>query len=59
MRTFIATALIVAMAAAESDVFAKEEMLVRHLAVGSKTEPTSKRPNASARTEAECTELNN
>ena len=58
MRTFIATALIATMAAAESDIFAKEEMLVRHLATGSKVEATAKRPNASARTEADCTDLN-
>jgi len=58
MRTFIATALIATMAAAESDIFLKEELLVRHLATGSKVEATANRPNASARTEVDCIALN-
>ena len=58
MRTFIATALVATMAAAKADIFAKEEMLVRHLATGDKFEPTANRPNASARTEQECIDLN-
>lgn len=57
MKSFIATAVVATMAAASSDIFLKEELLVRHLATGSKVEATAKRPNVGITTEAECTTL--
>ena len=58
MKSFLFTALVASLVAAEQDVFLKEELLVRHLATGDKVAETDGRPNASARTEAACNTLN-
>ena len=59
MKTFFLVAAVAACAAAEQDVFLKEELLTRHLSsLTSKCEESDGRPNLSITTEAGCTALN-